>query len=209
MTVLTVRIFIHMMVFVVMCIICLSSARPVVYYLLMGQNVKWQDIPWGSRLLLAVDVGIFTMCASLYVALKIYQIRDESQLQNTYIEMGSQTKGDLENEVATNGEASGKGKYFIIRATFPALAFICNNLLTALLILLQCLNVINVGFWWTMTAFSGMQGVLIPTSLILWYPEVRMYSRRQIQYHKDEIIVWVHGATSWMKKYNTRVAPIS
>ena len=202
---------------------CLTSSKPMEYYLIWLQGMTLNAVPVGTRILFGIDVGILIICSGFYIWLKVYQSLEDSKLRTTVVVdiENSNNVGLIDGGAANNEKRlqdnkdpvlmvrkQGKGKGFVDSKTLPALVHVASISFLALLVGLQYLELINLGFWWTMTTFLGIQGVLIPSSLILWYSELRWYSRRQIQYHAEATMACLNAAASCCRKRSPTVRPI-
>ena len=202
---------------------CLTSTKPIEYYHIWQQGMTWIAVPIGTRILFGIDVGILIICSIFYILLKMYQSLEDSKLRTTVIidiensnRVGLINGGDANKElrVQSNQDPAvmvrkqGKGRAFVDSKTLPAFVHVASISFLALLVGLQYLELINLGFWWTMTTFLGIEGVLIPSGLILWYSELRSYSRRQIQYHAEATMACLNAAVSWFRKRVPTVHPI-
>ena len=202
---------------------CLTSTKPIEYYHIWQQGMTWNGLPVGTRIVFGIDVGILIICSGFYIMLKIYQSQEDLKLRTTVVvDIENSNRVGLINGGVANNESrlqdnqdpavmlrkQGKGRGFVDSKTLPALVHVASISFLALLVGLQYLELINLGFWWTMTTFLGIQGVLIPSGLILWYSELRSYSRRQIQYHAEATRVCLNAAVSWSRKRSPAVHPI-
>ena len=204
-------------------IFCLTSTKPIEYYHIWQQGMPWISLPLGTRILFGIDVGILMICSVFYILLKMYQSLEDSKLRTTVVvdievsnRVGLINSGDVNSEWRVQGNQDsavmvrkqGKGRAFVDSKTLPAFVHVASISFLALLVGLQYLELINLGFWWTMTTFLGIEGVLIPSGLILWYSELRSYSRRQIQYHAEATMACLNAAISWFRKRIPTVHPI-
>ena len=95
--------------------------------------------------------------------------------------------------------SSSKKRLLHQRPVLPGLVYMGN----AIIVILLLIGVVNVDFWWTITAFTGLQGAFIPLWWITWYPHMRQYSLRLVRYYYNGILgcslnhFWcVNGCTS-------------
>ena len=204
-------------------VFCLTSTKPIEYYHIWQQGMTWIAVPVGTRILFGIDVGILIICSIFYILLKMYQSLEDSKLRTTVVvdiensnRVGLINNGDANSEWRVQGNQDpavmvrkqGKGRAFVDSKTLPAFVHVASISFLALLVGLQYLELINLGFWWTMTTFLGIEGVLIPSGLILWYSELRSYSRRQIQYHAEATMACLNAAVSCFRKRIPTVHPI-
>jgi hypothetical protein len=190
-----IRLSILMMSIIRSGILLFNSTQPILYYKFIDKAIKWKDIPRGSGILYGIDMAFFALCAILFAVGKIYQWSEQSK-HRAYI-LGSRTiiinlrHGNRANtpnepnqEPSASSQESGKGKWFNGReVALPNILILLSGLLMTVLILLQCLDVISLDIWWIVTGFVGMQGVVFPTMVILWYDNLRRYCFRQVTYH--------------------------
>ena len=117
-----------------------------------------------------------------------------------------------DQEESDIGIHSDGEKSLIHRVTLPVVLYMSSCIVIILLLLqhyFQPIDVINVDFWWSMTAFTGIQGVLIPLWFTIWYPNIRLYGRRQVQYYIDGVMEWALGVIRCIKRCSTTVVPAS
>ena len=216
MTISGIRLILCTTVMITIGIICATSTSPLVYYLLIEQSFKFADLSWGTCLLFIVNSGICAISTMLHIATNVYQNIENTKLKNHRIDLECQNKmnngNDVEDAATTNTKASMNylqsdgEKALIHRSTLPYLG---NGLIIILLLLLSYNDMIHIRFWWCMAIYTGIQGILIPIWLVIYYPDTRLYCGRQVQYYFDDIVGWTLKIMRCIKKRSTKVVPTS
>ena len=198
------------------------SIQPIIYYHLVEKNMSWKDIPQTSRILHGIETTLCLISVTLFGSVKIYQWKVESKERTHNLGNGTGNDSEImqndnipnahnetEQESSTNPQESGeRNLYDLGRMALPNLMYLLVGLLITVLILLQSWGVLTFDIWWTLTAVAGLQGVVLPTTIILWYDNLRMYCFRQIAYHINIIIPPTCGALCFNRMFNNAIRPI-
>ena len=216
-----IRLIIFLLIMFVLGIFYMKSVIPLIYYQLIRKDHKWEDVPRGSRLVYFVDMGLWTICSVFLITAKIFQWIEDAKQEDNLVEIGvikrtddtssdSSQSGSLEanQELPENAQVSfGKFNFDFKKTSLPNFLYLGSGLLVILLMSLQYLGIIYLDVWWILTGFVGMQGVVIPGVLILWYENVRNYSWRNMKDRMDDARNWAHGLMSSISQSTNRVAP--
>ena len=197
-----------------------NSVKPLLFYWITKRHMRWEDTPLGSRILYGIDIGVCIICGVLFTAAKIYQQSVDSKLQSCHYELGTQGKTNLIGDVnsgekpKTNEETSRCEKesegaiWWTGRISLTALLYIATALILKLIFLLNHIGVIDIDIWWGVTGMVGILGVVNPVVLFLWYRDLKIYCLRQVKSDIDNILGWINGFISTVKKFRPRIAPI-
>ena len=201
-----------------------NSIQPILYYQLIEKNVSWKDIPQASRILFGIDMTLCSISVTLFASVKVYQWKVESKERTQMLRnVGGNDvviihndnipnpSNDTDQESSTNPQESGESKrklYDPRRMALPTLMYLLTGLLITVLIVLQSLEVLTFDIWWSLTAVAGLQGVVLPTMIILWYDNLRMYCLRQITYHINVVIPQTYGSLRFYQMFNNAIRPI-
>ena len=217
-----IRLFITVLIISVLGIFYVNSVIPITYYQIIEKNHKWENIPRRSQLLYVIDIGLWTICAIFLITGKIFQwINDSQRHDDDRFEIGTikrpddtSSDGNRNGSVKANHEPSeneqvsfGKFTFDYRNAMLPNLLYLGSGLLIGLLMLLHYFGNVYIDAWMFLTGFVGMQGVVIPAVLIIWYENVRIYSWRTIKSHVDNARNWAHELFSSLSQSRNRVAP--
>jgi hypothetical protein len=183
--------------------------------------MQWKDIPHASRILYGIDMAIYSISVGLFAFVKIYQWGIQSKKKshvlgnvagnnagNIHIGNGPNPSIEANHEPSTNPQESGERNWYDLRRmVLPNLLHLGMGTLIGVLILLDFLGVITFDIWWSLTALAGLQGVVFPISIILWYDNLRKYCVRQITYHINVIIPQTNIALCFYQIFNNAVNP--
>ena len=174
-------------------ILLFNSIQPILYYKFIDKTMKWRDIPHGAGILYGIDIALFALCAILFAVGRIYQWVEKTKhmtnilgSSNINLNLSPWNRANVSNEPnqesSTIGQDSDENNWHGRReVALPNILYLVTGVLMTTLILLQCMGVISLDIWWSVTAIVGMQGVMFPTLAILWYHNLRRYCFRQIR----------------------------
>ena len=199
-----------------------NSIQPILYYQLIEKNTPWKDIPHATRILYAIDMTLITISVTLFAFVKIYQWAVQSKKTSHVLENGAGNNveninnGNIpnppieaNNESSNNPQESGERNWYdLLRMVLPNLLHLVIGLLIVVLLLLDCVGVLNFDIWWSLTTLALLQGVVFPISIILWFDNLRMYCLRQITCHINVVIPQAHRALCFYQMFNNAVNPI-
>ena len=179
-----IRLAISSIITFIIIIICLSSTTPLIYYKLIRPDLKWGDIPWGSRLLYIVDMLTIILCAILFATWKINQYSRGCDLQNQRIisisriivccNNNQRQPAEAEGAPVNVQEPDGKNE-FTHMVSFVTLMYIIGCLLALLILLLLYIDLIYMDIWLILTTFVGIQGVIIPLLFFASCRDIKLY----------------------------------
>ena len=183
--------------------------------------MSWKDIPQASRILHGIETTLLSISVTLFGSVKIYQWKVESNERTHNLGNGAGNDvgiihnnirnplNETEQDSSTNPQESvERNLYDLRRMALPSLMCVLAGFLIVGLILLQSWGVLTFDIWWILTAVAGFQGVVLPTTIILWYDNLRMYCFRQIAYHINVIIPQTCRALCFNRMFNNAIRPI-
>jgi hypothetical protein len=160
----------------------------------------------------------------LFASVKIYQWKVESKERTHILGNGAGNMAGITNndniqnpsnetgkESSTNPrelEETKRNLYDLRRMTLPILMYLLAGLLITALILLQSWKVITFDIWWSLTAVTGLQGVVLPTTIIVCSDNLRMYCLRKITYYINVVIPQTYGSLCFHQKFDNAIRPI-
>ena len=202
-------------------IILVTSTEPVTYFLILRNSGNVTDLPVSSITLFLFDVGILVISTSLHICSKMCQKHQDSEVQRDLLELEIHLKRNL-RMTGSNPDDSLEGQrleyvpnegFRVYRQTFPVIIYLISSMTIMVLLALPLFDAeetLKIDFWWSLTAFIGNQGLLIPISIVFWHSTVNIYCRRQINSFVNRVEAWfTNKARIFERKKLRRVVPIS
>ena len=188
-----------------------TSTTTSTYYWLTGFDGKLVDLPFRTLLLQGADIAIATICASIFIAARLYQHKKDYNFKKYCKGIQCQNNGDddVSNDERNHQNSTNLPLREDIMAflTTPTLAYTSNCIICLGLLFLNNFKVIQISFWCYLTTFLVMQGVFIPLGFMASHSEARSYYRRKIEYYRDGVVGRVIGIRRRIKMLNSRVSP--
>lgn len=196
-----IRLIISFIVVLIVGLIFMTSSIPIVYYKLTEQDLKWNKIPLQSRLKVGINITCCIVCIVLFVAGKVHQYRKDSIVQAGH-------HNEVQDAASTGVEETTRRNEFVNYILLVSMLYVISFLLVLIIILLLYLNVIHVDIWWGITTLVGIQGVVMPIMFITVNPSFRHYCWRQSRSDMNDVIIWFHACTSYIKQHNAQISVV-
>ena len=217
----TIRLIVTILSIIELTFLCLTSVKPMTYYMIYKPGNIEESIPSRTLWLLYTDCGLLAVCAQSILAGYILQHVEDEKLQRyrVAVEMQNIPAATIEknlqdsnkNESNPHSHQHYTVQQFLVarHVSFASLVYLVVGMIIPFVFILQYFNIISLNFWWMIIIQSGLEGVGVPILLIAKNPPVTHYALRKIREHMNLIYGLLHRCFSSCKQHNASVGSIS